>query len=173
MSRFTIPTHNYLETDIVFNSNKSWGIYSGALINNVTDFQRVAVHELGHAIGLNHESNQISIMNPTISSIEKPQADDLNAVSQIYGVPKKYIHDFDGDGKSDVFWHDINSGANWIHLRDGGNVKLSSTVAPITDTTWDVAAIADINGDLKSDVLWRNTLTGKNWVWIMDGVTIS
>jgi hypothetical protein len=40
------------DADIVFNNSKNWDIYSGPLrFDNTTDFERVALHELGHAIG--------------------------------------------------------------------------------------------------------------------------
>lgn len=38
-----------VETDIIFNSTKSWDVYSGPWQARVGDFTRVAVHELGHA----------------------------------------------------------------------------------------------------------------------------
>ena len=44
------------QTGIVFNSNESWNVYSGPLRLGtwlgINDFQRVAIHELGHALEL-------------------------------------------------------------------------------------------------------------------------
>jgi len=72
-----------------FNSNVNFSIYDGALKPNIMDFRRVAVHELGHALGLAHENNPNipAIMAPTISNIEKPQPDDINGVRALYGAP--------------------------------------------------------------------------------------
>ena len=80
------------QSDITFNSGKTWGVYSG---NGAGwDFRRVAVHEMGHVLGLNH-SNVSAIMLPTIGTIEVPQADDMAGVTAIYGpIPG----DEDGNG---------------------------------------------------------------------------
>jgi hypothetical protein len=72
-----------------FNSHVNFSIYAGALRPNTMDFRRVAVHELGHALGLAHENNPNipAIMAPTISNIEKPQPDDIKGVRALYGAP--------------------------------------------------------------------------------------
>jgi hypothetical protein len=72
------------DTRILFNSNRSWNVYTGAWRNNVNDFRRVAVHELGHALGLDHESNVPAIMHPMAGNIEVPQDDDINGVNALY-----------------------------------------------------------------------------------------
>jgi hypothetical protein len=51
------------------------------------DFSRVAVHEIGHIIGLAHENVAPSIMAPVIGEVEVPLPDDVNGVFAIYGGP--------------------------------------------------------------------------------------
>ena len=76
--------NDIVEADIVFNSAEIWDIYSGPDKNYANDFRRVAVHELGHFLGLNHESFRYSIMAPVIGDIETPTADDLAGVNFLY-----------------------------------------------------------------------------------------
>ena len=72
------------DADIVFKEDESWDIYSGDL-RAATDFERVALHELGHALGLNHSFANQAIMAPLVSDLHTLQTDDINAANTIYG----------------------------------------------------------------------------------------
>ena len=74
-----------IQTGTVFNTAMSWDVYHGSGSNY--DFRRVAIHELGHALGLEHEASVPSIMQPIYSTtLETPQADDINGLRAIYNV---------------------------------------------------------------------------------------
>ncbi|MAF33091.1 MAG: matrixin family metalloprotease [Desulfobacterales bacterium] len=74
-----------LDTDVIFNSNRSWGVHDGTTTSPY-DFKRVAVHEVGHALGLGHETTNTAIMNPYYSTtIIGPQTDDINGLVALYG----------------------------------------------------------------------------------------
>jgi hypothetical protein len=98
-----------VETDIFFNNTESWDIYDGA-IQNRFDFQRIALHELGHALGLGHENTNPAMMQPTISNIDSLQSDDIAGVTSLYGaavdpadpIVMKFEEPIDGEIKSGV-----------------------------------------------------------------------
>ena len=74
-----------VEADIVFNDKFAWDVYDGPLRPGPPDFRRVAAHELGHVIGLEHEDDVPALMNTTISGIFAPNDDDQDGVSALYG----------------------------------------------------------------------------------------
>ena len=73
------------DADIVFNEAENWDVYSGPAHFSVTDFERVALHELGHALGLDHESTNSAIMQGLVSDTHTLQLDDINGANSIYG----------------------------------------------------------------------------------------
>ena len=74
------------EADVLFNSNTRFDIYDGPLIDQSrgVDFGRVALHELGHVIGMNHEQTSASIMRSTIGNLFTLQPDDIQGATALY-----------------------------------------------------------------------------------------
>jgi hypothetical protein len=72
-----------IKTGTMFNNTKLWDIYSGNW-NGTAEFRRVAVHELGHGLGLSHSGVSGTIMWPTVGNIEVPQADDIGGAAARY-----------------------------------------------------------------------------------------
>jgi hypothetical protein len=74
------------DADIVFNSGEAWDVYNGSLrFDEIVEFERVALHELGHALGLDHSSANSAIMRAFISDTDSLQSDDIAGVAAIYG----------------------------------------------------------------------------------------
>ena len=86
------------------------------------------------------------------------------------------IGDFNGDGKSDILWRNVNGSLiDWT--MNGSQVTASQQItlggsAAAPDSSWSVAGIGDFNGDGKSDILWRNT-NGSLIDWTMNGSQIA
>ena len=87
---------NFEETDTVFNKAISWDSYRGPLTPPVFDFHRVAIHEFGHTLGLDHpdqaqpRQNVVAIMNSLVSNLDTLAQDDINGVTAIYGTGPAY-----------------------------------------------------------------------------------
>jgi hypothetical protein len=84
------------ETDIIFNANLYWHVYSGKMNwymngRRIFDFRRVALHELGHALGLgdqytnNYKGTSVMYGIADDDQPESPQTDDINGIRAIYG----------------------------------------------------------------------------------------
>ncbi len=171
-----------VETDIVFNnSSVQWGVFDGASSNGTTDFYRVALHELGHTLGLDHEDTTNSILqsfyNDEIRSI---QNDDLLGIKVLYpelNAPRinnlADKNDFNNDGKSDIFWRNVITNNNRIYLMNSSVVASSADVSLFSaESTWVVVGNSDFDKDGSSDLLWRNTNNGSNQITIMNGVNV-
>ena len=81
---YTSKPDEVVEADILFNGAENWDIYEGSLKADA-DFKRVAAHELGHVMGLDHEEVEVALMAPNMSEIEVPQPDDLEGIAFLYG----------------------------------------------------------------------------------------
>ncbi|MEO5720928.1 MAG: putative Ig domain-containing protein [Chthoniobacterales bacterium] len=83
------------EVDIVYNQNEVFDSYRGPLRIGANafalpDIRRVFLHELGHALGLEH-AGEDAIMNPFISDLELIAADDIAGAQSLYGAPPPVI----------------------------------------------------------------------------------
>lgn len=81
-----------------------------------------------------------------------------------YGVcPRRVVHDFDGDGASDIFWRSSASGANVVW--PSGEAGHSRAVTSVPDPAWKVAGQGDFDGDGQADLFWRHGGSGANTIW--------
>lgn len=85
-----------VEADILFNKNQQFDSYRGPLRYGTSgwaigDIRRVFIHELGHALGLDHPDQHgqhvDAIMNSVTSNRETLSADDTAGAKSMYGAP--------------------------------------------------------------------------------------
>ncbi|HVU36634.1 MAG TPA: immunoglobulin domain-containing protein [Opitutaceae bacterium] len=83
------------ECDVLFNRTLAWDSYRGPLHYDssgagIYDFQRVAIHEFGHVLGLDHPDQAgqsvVAIMNSRISNLDTVAADDITGAQSLYGA---------------------------------------------------------------------------------------
>ena len=79
-----------IEADIVVNQGVPLDIFDGNLQQfgarfDGIDFRRIALHELGHALGLDHELSASAIMAATVSNLDRLTEDDIAGVNTLYG----------------------------------------------------------------------------------------
>lgn len=83
---------------IRFDTAETYSTGGGAPGTNKIDFYTLALHEIGHAIGLNHDDTQPSIMNSRQnSSVLDLTAGDIAKVQAIYGTGELIISGGIGD----------------------------------------------------------------------------
>ena len=82
------------ETDVIFNSAEIWDSYRGPQQGDVFDFHRVALHEFGHVLGLDHPDQAgqsvSALMNSKIGSLDRLTDDDIAGARSIYDTGPAY-----------------------------------------------------------------------------------
>ena len=89
-TRVSATNGDRIEADTIFNNKDwQWDSYRGTLHSGTVDIQRVAIHELGHTLGLDHPDQAgqsvTAIMNSTVSSVDRLTTDDITGVQNLYG----------------------------------------------------------------------------------------
>ena len=110
-------------TDVAFNSTKNWVIDDGGLAGSQVDFTRVAVHEMGHSLGLDHPPDPNAIMYFQESDTISPQTDDVFGINRVYGAETDQIvsvADLNGNGAGELGVVLLDSNGNYVlNVRDG------------------------------------------------------
>ncbi len=100
-----------------FNTTQSWQI------NGTTfDLETVAIHELGHAIGMGHSTDNTAAMYPAyITTRQAVNADDTSGIRTIYNSRQNDFFDANGSNDSTRAADDISS-----YIDGNGQLTLSA-----------------------------------------------
>ncbi|MGH8003017.1 MAG: FG-GAP repeat domain-containing protein, partial [Brasilonema sp.] len=117
------------------------------------------------SLGSSSESSLESSLQPTEAVTAQENSNPL------FSDTATIVADFNGDGKTDRFWRNSQTGETAVWLMDG--TKPTAELLPTkVDSSWDFA-YADFNRDGKTDIFWHNKTTGENAIWLMDGTKVS
>jgi hypothetical protein len=75
------------EADIHFNSGFNWDVNDDPHNSQLLDFRRIAIHEIGHTLGLGHFLLTSTIMFRSANSLSAGP-DDLCGIAILYGTPQ-------------------------------------------------------------------------------------
>lgn len=166
------------EADTLFNKAKSWDSYRGTLRFGsnglvIADIQRVALHELGHAIGLAHPDDAgqhvDAVMNAKISDRYTLATDDISGGQALYGAPTSTSTSLTS-GAANIFLQNSVTGDRQIWVMNGTVHAATKSLGRLS-TVWNIATSADFNGNGQRDILWQNMSTGQCTVWLLNGTT--
>lgn len=83
------------EADVIFNTAVSYDSYRGPQQGSTFDFHRVALHEFGHVLGLEHPDDGgqrfAAIMNSRIGSLDVLQEDDIAGARHLHDSGPAYL----------------------------------------------------------------------------------
>lgn len=88
-TEWTLNRTQRVEADVVFNTAFTFDSYRGNVRSRTWDLRRVALHELGHVIGLDHPDEHgqsvTAQMNSILGNLDALAADDIAGAQALYG----------------------------------------------------------------------------------------
>ncbi|MEO6811712.1 MAG: matrixin family metalloprotease, partial [Isosphaeraceae bacterium] len=130
---FSTPPFNggTIAGDMVFNTNQSWKINSNDMYN--ADLLTVAVHEFGHALGMDHSAVTTADMYAYYTGMkQKLTADDTAGIKSIYGTRQPDAFDASGSNGSTGTASNITSYLNGL-----GQISLPNLdITTASDYDW-------------------------------------
>jgi hypothetical protein len=77
------------------------------------------------------------------------------------------VTDLDGDGRSDVLWHNTATGQLFRLGMNGLAPAAGAMIYAESDTRWKIVGDGDFNGDGRSDLAWRHDDDGRIYIMLM------
>ena len=82
-------------------------------------------------------------------------------------------HDFTGDSRSDLAWHNTATGQNEIWQMNGTIHAATIALPSNQDSSAQLQSTGDFDADGNTDIVWRDPQTGHNEVWLMNRTQLS
>jgi hypothetical protein len=79
--------------------------------------------------------------------------------------------DFDGDGRSDLLWHNGSTGEAQVWYMNGSTPINFGSLVNTLSSEWDLVGSGDFDRDGKTDLIWHNGASGEVRVWYMVNAT--
>ncbi len=142
------PSTNGLGGDLVLDTNELWNTRPGG---GRIDMLEVVTHELGHALGLGHETNTTAVMNPVYAGrFSGPGTaflyqDDINGIRTLYGS---------GSGSVEVLGSSSGTGSSGS---SGSGSASGSGGGSTVFAGWRDVTVGDFNADGRDDFAARNS----------------
>lgn len=80
------PRYSITKAEIRFDTAENWSTGTSTPVNRV-NFYSVALHEIGHAIGLDHSDDLMTVMYPMNQNQQALGTGDIQGITTIYGGP--------------------------------------------------------------------------------------
>ncbi len=100
-----------------------------------------------------------------------------NGSAVFIGPPWSIVgtNDMNGDGRSDIIWHNSSTGETQVWFMNGHRLIGRATVLgengspALVGSPFRIAGTNDMNGDGRPDIVWHNSATGETQLWFMNG----
>ncbi|MGZ8190008.1 MAG: FG-GAP repeat domain-containing protein [Methylococcaceae bacterium] len=84
------------------------------------------------------------------------------------------IKDANGDGRSDLYWYNVNTGNVSAWLMNGSTISSRVSYGGLNPKDgWSPYGLADLNNDSKNDLVWYNVYTGEIRRWFTNGAIVT
>ena len=186
------PGGTYIATGTQFNG-LSMGASYGDDYQSDTNFPLVQIVNNGtgdtfFARTFNHSTRSVALNAAVTTSFQAAAATETGA-STLYVIANGIAsagtaitvaascpntiatHDFNGDGMSDVLWHNNGAAVSIWEMNGTSISNLATSFFARVPPVWSIVGTGDFNGDGKSDILWHDT-NGNVSIWEMNGTTI-